>query len=160
MLVVGCAAVTSRTVYLLRGVTRLELVALIGAVLALASLGVPAFEGYLQRARVARAVSEIGTMGLTLHRWQQNHKALPATLAEAGITSTDPWGRPYLYLRAADASTGQKRQDGRRTPLNTDFDLYSRGADGESAMPLTEPASRDDVVRARDGAYIGLAVNY
>ena len=135
--------------------------ALIAGVLVLASLGVPAFEGYLLRARVSRAVSEIGTMGLTLHRWQQDHDdVLPATLAEAGITSTDPWGRPYIYRRAADASAGQKRQDGRRAPLNTDFDLYSRGADGESAMTLTEPASRDDVVRARDGAYIGLAVNY
>ena len=134
--------------------------ALVAAVLVLASFGVPAFEGYLLRARVSRAVSEIGTMGLTLYRWQQDHEALPATLAEAGITSTDPWGRPYVYLRAADASAGQKRQDGRRAPLNTDFDLYSRGADGESAMPLTEPASRDDVVRARDGTYIGLALNY
>jgi general secretion pathway protein G len=152
--------VTSPTNSSLRRVTRLELVALIAVVLALASIGVPAFEGYLQRARVARAVSEIGTMGLALHRWQQDHDALPATLAEAGIAGTDPWGRPYVYVRAAGAAAGQRRRDGKRATLNTDFDLYSRGADGETSMPLTEPASRDDVVRARDGAYIGLAVNY
>jgi general secretion pathway protein G len=129
-------------------------------VLAVASIAVPTFESYLLRARVARAVSEIGTMGLALHRWEQDHEALPATLAEAGIAGTDPWGRPYVYLRAAGAGAGQRRQDGKRVPLNTDFDLYSRGPDGQSAMPLTEPASRDDVVRARDGTFIGLALNY
>jgi general secretion pathway protein G len=152
--------VTSPTNFSSRGITRLELVALIAAVLALGSIGVPAFEGYLLRARVARAVSDIGTMGLALYRWEQDHAALPATLAEAGIAGTDPWGRPYVYVRAAGAASGQRRQDGKRMPLNKDFDLYSRGVDGESAMPLTEPASRDDVVRARDGTYIGLAINY
>jgi general secretion pathway protein G len=159
-LVIRCATVTSRTNFSSRGVTRLELVALIAGLLALASIGVPAFEGYLLRARVSRAVSDIGTMSLALHRWQQDHDTLPTALVEAGISGTDPWGRPYVYVRVADVGMSQRRQDGKRAPLNTDFDLYSRGADGESAVPLTEPASRDDVVRARDGSYIGLAVNY
>ena len=85
---------------------------------------------------------------------------LPRTLAEAGISSVDPWGRPYVYLRAADASRSQLRKDGRLIPLNTDFDLYSYGPDGVSALALPAAPSRDDVVRAANGAYIGLGANY
>jgi general secretion pathway protein G len=44
--------------------------------------------------------------------------------------------------------------------LNADYDLYSLGGDGESAVSLTETASRDDVVRADNGGYIGLASEY
>ncbi|MDH4073829.1 MAG: prepilin-type cleavage/methylation domain-containing protein, partial [Gammaproteobacteria bacterium] len=52
------------------------------------------------------------------------------------------------------------RKDGSLNPLNTDFDLYSAGADGESAGPLSATKSRDDIVRANNGAFIGLGENY
>ena len=41
-------------------------------------------------------------MSLKLHRWQQDTNALPASLAEAGLGGDDPWGRPYVYVRAAE----------------------------------------------------------
>ncbi|HJR69061.1 MAG TPA: prepilin-type cleavage/methylation domain-containing protein, partial [Gammaproteobacteria bacterium] len=72
----------------------------------------------------------------------------------------DPWGRPYVYRRAADASRAQLRKDGELVPLNTDFDLYSLGPDGVSALALPAAPSRDDVVRAANGAFIGVAANY
>ena len=45
-------------------------------------------------------------------------------------------------------------------PLNSDYDLYSIGADGESKKTLSAPASYDDVIRALDGAYVGLASEF
>ena len=45
-------------------------------------------------------------------------------------------------------------------PVNSDFDLYSMGADGESSAPFTAKNSHDDVVRANNGAFIGLAEDY
>jgi general secretion pathway protein G len=60
----------------------------------------------------------------------------------------------------ADAGRTRLRKDRNRAPLNTDFDLYSLGPDGESALPLPAAPSLDDVVRAADGKYIGRAVNY
>ena len=143
-----------------RGVTRLEISAAIAALLVLASVAGPAFTGYVERGRVARAVSEIGTLSLQLDRWQRDGRALPETLAEASLGGTDPWGRPYVYLRVADASPGRLRKDDRRAPLNTDFDLYSMGPDGATAAPLPAQPSRDDIVRANDGEFIGLAINY
>jgi len=132
----------------------------VAAVLIIGSFAIPAFNGYLARARVARAVSEIGTMSLRLHQWQRSGHTLPQNLAEAGITTVDPWGRPYVYLRAADASRSHLRKDGDLVPLNSDFDLYSLGPDGVSALALPAAPSRDDVVRAANGAFIGIAANY
>jgi len=128
--------------------------------LIVASFAIPAFNGYVERSRVARAVSDIGTMSLKLHQWQRNGNTLPSRLAEAGLTGVDPWGRPYVYVRAADASRAQLRKDGQLVPINTDFDLYSLGPDGVSALALPAAPSQDDVVRAANGAYIGLAANY
>lgn len=63
------------------------------------------------------------------------------------------------YLNFA-LGTGQPRKDHALHPLNTEFDLYSKGKDGESQAPLSANVSRDDIIRANDGQYIGLASNY
>jgi general secretion pathway protein G len=44
--------------------------------------------------------------------------------------------------------------------VNTDFDLYSVGKDGLTVTAFTAKSARDDVVRANDGRYVGLAENY
>ena len=97
----------------------------------------------------------------------------------------DPWGNSYRYLNFADledaieeeaAADSDKKPKGKakgktkkdkageensirldslNAPLNSDYDLYSCGKDGESAPSIDDPLSRDDVVRGRDGAYIG-----
>ena len=45
-------------------------------------------------------------------------------------------------------------------PINSSYDLFSQGKDGQSSPPLTASASRDDIVRANDGDFIGLASRY
>ena len=52
------------------------------------------------------------------------------------------------------------RKDKKLVPLNSDYDLYSMGPDGESKPPLTAKASKDDIVRANDGEFVGLAERY
>jgi general secretion pathway protein G len=137
-----------------------ELAVMAAAASIAASFAIPAFNGYVERARVARAVSDIGTLSLQLYSYQQRANTLPASLVEAGLRGDDPWGRPYVYMRAADTSRARLRKDRKLDPLNTDFDLYSLGPDGESALALPAAQSRDDVVRAADGAFIGVAANY
>jgi len=55
---------------------------------------------------------------------------------------------------------GKVRKDHNLVPLNSDYDLYSMGKDGKSVSPLTAKASRDDIVRANNGAFVGLASEY
>jgi general secretion pathway protein G len=73
----------------------------------------------------------------------------------------DPWGNPYQYLNHdTSPSPGKWRKDKNLVPINSDYDLYSKGPDGKSASPLTSALSHDDIVRGRNGAYIGLALYY
>jgi general secretion pathway protein G len=143
-----------------RNVTKRDVIVIGAGALLLGSFAIPAFSGYVERARVARAVSDIGTLSLQLYRFERDTNTLPATLAEAGLRGDDPWGRPYVYRRAADVRETGLRKDAELVPLNTDFDLYSLGPDGVSALALPAAPSHDDVIRADNGSYIGLAVNY
>jgi len=59
-----------------------------------------------------------------------------------------------------DGETAERRKDNSMIPVNSDYDLYSPGTDGRSEASFTAAPSRDDVVRAKDGAYIGLASQY
>lgn len=130
----------------------------------LAALAVPAYNGFVNRGRVAGAIGDIGSIAIEIDRFSvNNNDRLPANLNELPTdVPLDPWGNPYEYLniRTAGSGNGDFRKDGNLNPLNTDFDLYSRGADGESAGPLSSGMSRDDIVRANNGAFIGLGEDY
>lgn len=145
-----------------RAFTVLEIltaVAVGGLILAIA---VPSYTGYIQRARVASATTDIFRISSAINHYQLTHDALPSDLAAIGFdTLLDPWGRPYAYLSFAGLKgKGKMRKDKNLVPINTQYDLYSVGADGKSQAPLTAAASRDDVIMANDGAYVGLASNY
>jgi general secretion pathway protein G len=128
----------------------------------LAAIAVPGYTGYVDRARVTSATGDMGQIQLALAKFQLNNGQLPLTLAAVDKdTLRDPWGNPYVYLNIeAGANLGAVRKDRNLVPINTDYDLYSKGKDGGSMTPLTAVASRDDVVRANNGGYIGLAENY
>ncbi len=145
-----------------RGFTLIELLLAIALLALLVAIAVPSYAGFAERARVAQAISDMGRIQLAADRFRPNNNdEFPASLAEIGLdTLKDPWGRPYVYLNISLANVGQLRKDKNLVPLNTDFDLYSKGPDGDTAKPLSAPASRDDIVRANNGAFVGKAENY
>jgi general secretion pathway protein G len=144
-----------------RGITLLELVVVLAIGGLLASIGIPAYQAAIERARVSQAVSDIGLLSIGVARWYTNTFTYPATLEEARVDNKlDPWGHPYLYLRISTATTGQVRRDRNLRPINSDFDLYSMGKDGETTTQLQGRKARDDVVRANDGGFLGLAKDY
>lgn len=55
---------------------------------------------------------------------------------------------------------GQVRKDRNLNPINSDFDLYSMGPDGATVSALTAPRSHDDLVRARNGSFFGVAEDF
>jgi general secretion pathway protein G len=129
-----------------------------------AAIAVPAYEQFVNRAKVSRAVGDVSSLSIEIDRFSvNNNDRLPATLDELPIdVPLDPWGNEYQYLniRTAGGGAGGLRKDGNLNPLNTDFDLFSMGEDGEFAGPLNAGKSRDDVVRANNGAFIGLGEDY
>lgn len=128
----------------------------------LGGLGYGAYDRYREKVRVSQAVTDIGAMATAIKLYSEDTREYPSNLAEVGFGSRlDPWGRPYQYLNLETLKgNGKARKDKKLAPLNTDFDLYSLGKDGQSLPPLVPPVSRDDVVRARDGRFIGLAADF
>lgn len=147
-----------------KGFGLLELMVVLVVLTLLTTLALPAYDGYAQRARVAAAVGDISGLSLEVEKFRlKNNGRIPATLEEMGVViPLDPWNQPYEFLNipAAGPGKGKVRKDGKLNPLNTDFDLYSIGRDGRSAGPLSAKHSRDDIVRANNGAFIGLGEDY
>ena len=61
---------------------------------------------------------------------------------------------------ATRGTKDRRRLDRFLRPLNSGYDLFSSGPDGESASPLTSRSSRDDIVRARNGLFVGVAEDF
>jgi general secretion pathway protein G len=144
------------------GFTMIEIVIALAIVAVLAALASAAYGRYRDRVLVSQAVADIGAMSTAIKLYEREERALPASLADIGAGKRlDPWGRPYQYVDLATMKgNGMARKDKKLAPLNSDFDLYSLGKDGDSKPPLVTPVSRDDVVRARDGQFIGLAKDF
>lgn len=120
---------------------------------------------YVEKTRVTSAIADIKNIEMAIENYYiENGNTYPPTLGDAGIDKLDPWGKPYQYLNIKDGKTpglkGKMRKDKNLVPINSDYDLYSSGKDGNSVSPLTAKASRDDIVRANNGAFIGIAVDY
>jgi general secretion pathway protein G len=140
------------------GFTVVELLAVVTIAGALTALGVPKIQQTIEKARVAQAIGDIHTLSVNL----ATQDTLPDLLSFVGSVPTDPWGNPYQYNKFPP---GKKVPHGARrdrflVPINTEYDLYSVGKDGATVAPLTAKASQDDVIRANDGGFIGLASNY
>lgn len=144
----------------LRGMTLVELLVAMIIVGTLATIAFQAYARVMQRNRVTQAIVDITQLQVDLERYVTQYGAFPTSLAAAGLSRDDPWGHPYAYLNMDGAKVGKVRKDKSLHPLNTDYDLYSMGPDGKTASPLTAKASRDDIVRANNGAFIGTAADY
>lgn len=144
------------------GFTIVELLIAVAIILTVAAIAIPNFLAALEQARVAKAVGDIHTIGNAVLGYQATNAQCPNTLAQVGYgANLDPWGQPYQYLSFANTNgKGAMRKDRFLVPLNSYFDLYSMGKDGQSVAPLTAPVSHDDVIWANDGAFIGLASDY
>jgi general secretion pathway protein G len=146
-----------------RGFTIVELLATLTLIGLLSGIAVPRYRDLAERARVAKAIGDIRALQTDL----LSQDSLPPSLAAINRhTLLDPWGRPYVYFKFPPSQAKVKvppaaaRKDRFLVPVNTEFDLYSLGKDGASAPAFTAKASQDDVVRANDGGYIGLAKKF
>jgi len=140
----------------------LLVILLLGTILAMA---IPIYHRQLEKARVTKAISDIRRCEQDLTEYMMERGTfLPQTLETVRWHNrTDPWGSPYQYLKiegAGKSVKGKWRKDRWLVPLNSDFDLYSKGKDKKSVPPLTARSSWDDVVRAGNGSYIGLGKEY
>jgi general secretion pathway protein G len=158
----ACTAV-SGAVRAGRGFTLIELMVTLAIIGLLAAIAIPTYAEFTFRARVARAISELDMLQIEIHGYYLGTETYPDNLADLGRGGfLDPWGNAYRYLKieGAGGGLGGLRKDRSLVPVNSDFDLYSIGKDGQTSPAFTAANSQDDVVRANNGTFLGLVKNY
>jgi general secretion pathway protein G len=144
----------------------LELMTAIVVIGLLAAIAIPSYAAILEKQKIGQATRDLGRISMAIERYRHTNFSVPGSLADLApsfIVPKDPWGHDYQYLNFNSSEPGAKgkiRKDHNLHPLNTEFDLYSLGKDGDSKAPLTAKASRDDIIWARDGDFVGLAEDF
>ena len=145
-----------------RGFTLVEVLIAMSILLTISAIAIPNLLSAIYQAYIAKAVGDIHSIETDLFGYEATNGQLPDTLAQVGDdTIIDPWGNPYQYLNhAAAKGKGKFQKDRFLVPLNSDYDLYSMGKDGQTAPPITAAKSQDDVIRVGSSNYIGLASQF
>jgi general secretion pathway protein G len=147
------------------GYTLVEVCICIAIISILAGLAAQYLSSYRYRVQIVVGISDIKMIEKAIAGYTAEKGELPDSLADIGLSAmVDPWGRSYEYLRLDGGKTpglnGKRRRDKNANPVNSDYDLYSMGRDGKTAAQFTAQNARDDIVRANNGAYCGLAENH
>ena len=149
--------------------TLIEVLLVVAIIGTLVALMVPGYTNLLEKSRTNQAIAEIVRISRELDDFLVDNGNLPETLTDLiqeskPVNLIDPWGNPYEYLvilgKKKSEIQGKWRKDRFMVPINSDFDLYSMGKDERSVAPLTARASHDDIVRASNGDFIGLACKF
>lgn len=144
------------------GLTIIELLITLAIIGIISTIAINETNKYIQKNQVTSAIQEIKNIEKEIYFYKNEHNEWPDSLNEiyGNGAPEDPWHRTYKYYPINSVSTGKLRKDRSLVPINTDFDLYSIGADGKSKKTFRAPMSQDDIVRANNGDFVGLVKNY
>ncbi len=160
------------------GFTLLELLTALAVIGVLSAIAIPTYKGYIEKMKINTTISDINFIQVCIELYHTETFQYPPTIADIVTclpnNGIDPWGNAYVYLnlidevkltgkdkpKGADKGDDKKRRDHHENPINTLYDLYSKGKDGLSKAQLDNKESVDDVVLAHDGAFIGLSSDF
>jgi general secretion pathway protein G len=145
----------ARTIRVL-GFTLVELLIVVAIMSTLAAIAIYHYTLLIEKTEEIRAKSDIETIAKLINEFKEANGRYPDSLAELeGGPFVDPWGNPYQYVNIATAHRSQWRRDRNNKPINTYYDLWSNGQDGEFSAQIRGDKGLDDIIRAWDGMFIG-----
>lgn len=143
------------------GFTLVELMIVVILIGILVALAMPYYGDWRNRVNTLEATNEIAGNQAVVETYRVMNGTLPNSWADMPFArKIDPWGRPYVYYNIEANGKGHARKDHALNPLNTDYDMYSLGPDGVSKAQITQKDSLDDVIRASNGGYVGIASGF
>lgn len=149
-----CTSVTNQL-----GFTLVEMLIVVAVIGVLATMAIFSYDEVRVKAKRSVAVTEIRGIEQQVSAYLVEKAVLPDALTDVpNAILIDPWRNQYMYKNLVKfPGTGLKYELG-LLDYNTDFDVYSRGTDGDTAIDFdpSDPKTTDDVVRAGDGGYVGL----
>lgn len=150
-----------------RGFTLIETLVVVLIIGILANYSFAKIIGAIEKAKVARAVSDITTLKNAMILFKLDNNKLPNSSLDELIPDylpkipIDPWDNEYKYYNhSTKKGNGKRRMDGPIVPINSEYDIYSEGKDGKSTPSLRSQPAQDDVVLGNDGGFIGLGKDY
>jgi general secretion pathway protein G len=139
------------------GFTLIELLIVMAILAILSTIGFYQYSSFIERTKVTLAIADINQIAQLVEDFNALHGRYPDELSELNQGEfKDPWGRPYEYVLIGNDTKDRWRADRANKPINTYFDLWSCGPDGKSQKQVRASQSRDDIIRAWDGAFVGL----
>jgi general secretion pathway protein G len=144
------------------GLTLIEILIVIALISVIAAIVAPVYSQHIEKVKVRKAIADLVTLAFEIERYSDRNERLPDDFDDLEIPARiDPWGHAYVYFKfGGHGWRGQARKDRFLVPINSSYDLYSIGRDGESRPPLQNPKSFDDIVRANDGLFYGLGRDF
>ncbi|MEP6502631.1 MAG: prepilin-type N-terminal cleavage/methylation domain-containing protein [Betaproteobacteria bacterium] len=142
------------------GFTFIELMLVVTLIAVMVAIAMPYYRDLGNRVKNSDCTHDIVGLEARIETYRITHATLPDTLAEMNLDMVDRWGRPYVFYNIEANGKGHARKDHALNPLNTDYDLYSLGADGVTQSQITNKDSLDDIIRATNGGYVGVASGF
>lgn len=144
-----------------KGFSLIEILVVIVILGALSSIAIPGYSNYIDMVRKKKAIIEIKMIEKEILVFYDDNGRYPDVLADINRGNfLDPWRNPYRYYNVVANGRGGSRKDRGLSPINNDYDLYSIGKDGASKLGLQHAESLDDIVRADEGRFVGLASEF
>lgn len=145
-----------------QGFTLLELIMVCAIIGVLATLSFSGFSSVKDRTKIARAQNEIRNIEKDIFAFASEKGTYPGSLTEINRQDDlDPWGNKYVYVPDGNPNAdpiGNRWAFGK--PVNSDFDLYSKGSNGTATVTLVGVESEDDIVRGGDGSFTDVAIRF
>lgn len=144
------------------GFTLIELLIVMAIISILATIGFIKYSGFIDQTKETKAIADVKQIAQLIEDFREAKGRYPVDLSELERGEfKDPWGNPYQYVYIADDDKKGKdkqkaRRDRNQKPINTYFDLWSNGADGDYQQQVNGAKSRDDIIYAWDGEFVGL----